>query len=70
MGMRSLTKGVCIKSLTMRTSGEMKLGHCDFQIRTEASELGHYPSAAYSRRGNEIKSRTFHGLPLRASIQV
>src|SRR4029077_5361352 len=43
---RSLTKGVCIKSLTMRTSGEMKLGHCDFQIRTEASELGHYRVAA------------------------
>jgi len=42
--MRSLTKGVCIKSLTMRTSGEMKLGHCDFQIRTE--ELGHYRVAA------------------------
>jgi hypothetical protein len=46
MGMRSLTKGVCIKSLTMRASGEMKLGHCDFQIRTEASELGHYRVAA------------------------
>jgi hypothetical protein len=44
-----LTAKVCTKLLTR--IGGAKLGHCDFQIRTEASELGHYPAWISSANG-------------------